>query len=136
MRFVLALLFGLIAGHAQAETPEDRSAIQSVITQQLEAFKNNDAEAAYALAAPMIQQMFGNATNFLGMVAHGYPPVYRPRQTSFGTLGLEDDRLIQRVEIVGPDGRNWLALYTMEKQSDGSWKINGCQLTESQSVGA
>jgi len=22
----------------------------------------------------------------------------------------------------------WLALYPMEKQSDGSWRINGCQL--------
>jgi ketosteroid isomerase-like protein len=25
-------------------------------------------------------------------------------------------------------GRAWLALYPMEKQPDGSWRINGCQL--------
>lgn len=136
MRIVLALIIGLLAGSAQAQTADDQAAIQTAITRQLEAFRHNDAEAAFAQASPMIQQMFGNPTNFLGMVAHGYPPVYRARQTSFGSLTTEADRIIQKVEIIGPDGGSWLALYTMEKQPDGSWKINGCELTESESVGA
>ena len=31
----------------------------------------------------------------------------------------------------GPDGRPRIALYIMERQPDGSWKIDGCILTES-----
>lgn len=136
MRIVLALVIGLIAGAAQAQTADDRAAIQTVIAQQLEAFRHDDAGAAFAQASPMIQQMFGTPENFITMVQRGYPPVYRPRQSAFGPLVNENDQLIQKVEIVGPDGVNYLALYAMEKQPDGTWKINGCQLNASESVGA
>lgn len=137
MRLVLAFLTGfLFAGTAAAQTPQDRTAIQAVITSQLEAFQHDDATGAFAQASPMIQEMFGTAANFIAMVQHGYPPVYHPRQSSFGGLSQDDGRIIQRVELVGPDGRNYLALYAMEQQPDGNWKINGCQLTESESVGA
>lgn len=136
MRIVLALVIGLIAGAAHAQTPGDRSAIQSVITGQLDAFQHDDAVGAFAQASPMIQEMFGTPGNFLSMVQRGYPPVYRARQSVFAGLDQNDGRIIQRVELVGPDGRDYLALYTMEQQPDGSWKINGCQLTESEKVGA
>jgi hypothetical protein len=136
MRIVLALVIGLIAGVAQAQSPTERAAIQSVITLQLEAFQHDDAPAAFAQASPMIQGMFGTPGNFITMVQNGYPPVYRPRQSAFGPLVSEDGQVIQKVELVGPDGRAYLALYTMERQADGSWKINGCTLTESESVGA
>jgi hypothetical protein len=32
------------------------------------------------------------------------------------------------VFVVGPDGLSYLAYYTMERQADGSWRINGCYL--------
>ena len=136
MRIVLAVIISLIAGAAHAQSPADRTAIESAITQQLEAFKKDDAKTAWAQASPMIQEMFGSPENFIAMVQHGYPPVYRPRQSAFGPLVSEQDRIIQKVEILGPDGVNYLALYAMEKQPDGTWKINGCQLTKSDSVGA
>ncbi len=136
MRIVLALVIGLIAGAARAQTPADRAAIQSVITSQLDAFQNDDAGAAFEKASPMIQEMFGTAGNFLSMVQRGYPPVYRAQHSVFAGLADENGRIIQRVELVGPDGRAYLALYIMELQPDGSWKINGCQLTESEKVGA
>jgi hypothetical protein len=136
MRIVLALVIGLIAGAAQAQTPADKAAIQAVIAQQLEAFQHDDAGAAFEKASPMIQGMFGTPGNFLAMVRQGYPPVYRSKQSSFSTLEQDDGRIIQKVELVGPDGHDYLALYAMEQQPDGTWKINGCQLTESEKVGA
>ncbi len=136
MRIVLALVIGLIAGAANAQTPADRAAIQSVITGQLDAFHHDDADAAFDKASPMIREMFGTPGYFLSMVQHGYPPVYRARQSVFAGLVQDEGRIIQKVELVGPDGRDYLALYTMEHQEDGSWKINGCQLTESEKVGA
>lgn len=136
MRIVLALVMSLIAGAALAQSPADRAAIQGVITQQLDAFQRDDADAAFDKASPMIQHMFGTPRNFMMMVAHGYPPVYRPRSSSFGPLVNDGDTIIQKVEIVGPDGVNYLALYAMEQQPDGSWKINGCELTATESVGA
>jgi hypothetical protein len=31
--------------------------------------------------------------------------------------------------VIGPDGQPALALYAMERQPDGSWRIAGCTLT-------
>jgi hypothetical protein len=135
MRLVLALLMCMVAGLAfadEAPSAQDRADIQSAITQQLEAFKRNDAAAAFSQASPMIQQMFGTPEHFIAMVEHGYPPVFRPRGSRFGRiLPDEEGQLVQSVELVGPDGGHYIALYRMEKQPDGSWKINGCELTES-----
>ncbi|WP_244287861.1 DUF4864 domain-containing protein [Labrenzia sp. 011] len=38
--------------------------------------------------------------------------------------------------MTGPQGRNWLALYSFEKQEDGSWRISGCYLTTSDGFSA
>lgn len=135
MRFVFVLLMLLAPLAARAQTPADRSAIQSAIGGQLEAFRHDDGEAAFGFASPMIRGMFGSSGNFMAMVAHGYPPVYRPRDVQFADLVTIDGQLTQKVELIGPDGRAYLALYAMEQQPDGTWKINGCQLTESASVG-
>ena len=36
----------------------------------------------------------------------------------------------KRVLVTGPDGKQWIAEYTLQRQPDGSWKINGCKLLE------
>ena len=35
-----------------------------------------------------------------------------------------------KVFLVGPDGKSYVALYTLQRQPDGSWRINGCTLIE------
>jgi len=60
------------------------------------------------------------------VVKRGYKPVYRPRVVEF--------RDIQEVDGIGPvqsvyfesmDGDSVIALYPMQRQPDGSWRING-----------
>ncbi len=136
---VLLLLCGVLPAFAAdepADLPQaDRAAIAGVVTKQLEAFRRDDAQAAFGYASPMIQGMFGAPENFLEMVRRGYPPVYRPRSVRMGEIVLRDGRIVQRVDIVGPDGHDELALYTMEREADGSWRIDGCMLTAPDSVG-
>jgi len=36
--------------------------------------------------------------------------------------------LVQPVRMTDAQGRAWIALYPMEQQPDGTWRINGCQL--------
>ena len=59
---------------------------RATIEQQFDAFARDDAEAAYALADPTIQQMFVDADRFLAMVRDRYPPVYRHRSVEFGVF--------------------------------------------------
>lgn len=125
----LGLLLSL-TGVARAEEPSaaDQAQVRAVIQSQMNAFRRDDAGAAFDLAAPAIQEMFGTAENFLGMVRNGYAPVYRPQEVDFRNAMMENGFLLQRVLVVGPDGRPVIALYTMEKQPDGTWRIAACRL--------
>jgi hypothetical protein len=129
-----ALLFVLVFLSASAfagePTASDRGAIRQVIEGQMSAFRQNDAAGAFNFAAPGIQAMFGTPENFIRMVETGYPPVYRPREVEFRDLVVRDDLIVQKVLVVGPDGRPVMALYTMELQPDGKWRIAGCRLVE------
>jgi ketosteroid isomerase-like protein len=109
-------------------TDRDRAAIRSVIERQLEAFQKDDAEAAFAFASPGIQTLFGNAENFMGMVKSSYQAVYRPRSVLFENITTIQASLTQPVLLLDPDGVPMRALYLMEKQPDGNWRVNGCYL--------
>ncbi len=108
----------------------DAAAIRSVIERQLAAFQRDDDAAAFAFAAPAIQAIFGTAEAFMEMVRRGYAPVYRPRGTEFASLVVTADGPVQKVLFAGPDGRLVLALYCMEREPDGSWRISGCVLVK------
>jgi hypothetical protein len=127
---LMAVLAAAIASPAQAQMSDaDALAIRGVIESQMVAFQKDDGASAYSFASPTIQQKFGNADIFLQMVRTGYPAVYRPRDVEFRELKLENGRLLQEVFVIGPDGNPALAIYEMQRQPDGTWRINGCWLT-------
>jgi len=113
---------------AHAETPADRAAIRAAIAGQIEAFRAADAVRAYSFATPAIQAIFGNPRVFMRMVRQSYRPVYRPRSFTFEAIREGDGRTIQPVRVIGPEGRAVVALYVMEQQPDGAWKIAGVRL--------
>jgi hypothetical protein len=116
------------AGAAEAVAGGDQQAIRAVIEGQIDAFRRDDAAAAFGFAAPGIQAMFGTAENFLHMVRTGYGAVYRPREVEFRALVTVAEVPVQQVLVIGPDGKAMIALYTMERQPDGVWRIGGCSL--------
>ncbi len=115
----------------------DKAAIQRVIEKQFEAFRDDDGPTAMAQASPGIRSMFGNdPETFMSMVRKGYQPVYRPRSVTFGPLGSGGGGITQRVDVIGPDGVPHTALYSMERQPDGVWKISGCTIVDANAGGA
>lgn len=134
-RLLLALVvLWAVAAPARADDgaplpPADAAAIRQVIQDQISAFRRDDSNGAFAYASPMIQGKFQTPENFMAMVRIAYPQVYRPREFEFQTLADSARGPIQEVIVVGPDGVPVMALYVMEKQPDGSWRINGCYLT-------
>lgn len=123
-----ALLIALIVACHHAAFAGDVAAAQSVIRAQEQAFGRNDAAGAYAHAAPAIREMFPSPDIFMAMVQNGYPPVYRHKSFAFGESKSEGGGIAQRVHIVDANGEAWEALYTLEQQADGSYKITGCSL--------
>ena len=144
MHRLFAPVFVLLLAVATALSPTARAdeldstqaaAIRNVIENQLAAFKVDDGPAAFAYASPTIQELFQTPEIFMSMVKTGYAPVYRPQEVEFRELMQAARGPVQVVHIVGPDGRAVLALYSMEQQPDGSWRIDGCTLTEAPDVG-
>jgi len=128
MRAVALLFVFLLNLTAPALAADDVAAAQSVIRSQEQAFGRGDAAAAYSHAAPAIREIFPQAEIFMMMVQQGYAPVYRHRSFEFGEARVSDGHVAQRVHIVDENGEAWEALYTLERQPDGSLKITGCSL--------
>jgi hypothetical protein len=128
MRAVALLLLTLLAFTAPAAAADDVVAAQGVIRAQEQAFARDDAASAYSYAAPAIHQLFPQAGIFMTMVQNQYAPVYRHKSFEFGEARTEGNWIAQRVHIIDANGEAWEALYTLEQQADGSYKITGCAL--------
>lgn len=127
----LAVIFAvqLPAGASRADEPVDTA--RTIIQDQIAAFLNDDAEAAYSFASPAIRDKFPDKTTFFDMVKRGYQPVYRPGNFAFGRSKVVGDQVIQEVLISAPDGKDWTAIYQLVRQPDGSYKINGVMMLQS-----
>jgi hypothetical protein len=128
MRTAVLLVTLLLGLPAPAPAADDVAAAQRVISSQAEAFSRDDAAAAYSYAAPAIREMFPQADIFMFMVQNAYAPVYRHKSFEFGEARVADDQVAQRAHIVDANGEAWEALYTLEREADGSLKIVGCVL--------
>ncbi|MCB1478844.1 MAG: DUF4864 domain-containing protein [Tepidamorphaceae bacterium] len=112
---------------------EDKARVQAVITGQIEAFLQDDAAGAYSYAAPVIRRTFPTPEAFIAMVRRGYSPVYRPQSYSFGQYGMRGDTHIQSLDVIGPDGQYYVAVYTL-METDGGFVITGCYIKPAQGV--
>jgi hypothetical protein len=130
-----SLLLGLFLSGVAASLPaadvsrEDALAIRAVIAEQLDALAHDDARHAFSLATAGIRAQFGTPEVFIHMVRTAYPVVYRPKTVQFEEPAIVDGEFIQPVKMTDAEGRAWIALYPMQRQADGRWRINGCQLT-------
>ncbi len=130
-RLLAALVFLLAPVPAAAQSvlsDVDVRALREVIEAQLDAFRKDDAPRAFSYATEGIRETFGNAENFLQMVRTSYPVVYRPRTVAFEPPEVFQGEVLQPVRMTDADGRSWIALYPMERDSAGAWRINGCRL--------
>ena len=107
----------------------DRQAIRDIIQAQLDAFQADDAATAFSFASPGIQAHFNDPATFMNMVKIGYQPVYRPKAVFFQEALSVDGKVLQQVMIVDSDDQSVMANYPMQRQTDGSWRIDGCFLT-------
>jgi ketosteroid isomerase-like protein len=131
---ILVLILGFALANVPLRAAGDQDAIRNVIESQLNAFAADDGEKAYSFAAPVVKMVFPQVDQFMAMVKRGYQPVYRNRDRFFGDVFQDGlGRPAMRVVLTGEDGKKYEAIYTMERQQDGSWKIAGCVILAIQS---
>ena len=128
LRALLLALVPILASAQETLPAADARAVREVIEAQLDAFRRDDAARAFSLATPGIRETFGTPENFMDMVRSAYAVVYRPKSVAFEAPVVIDGEVVQPVRMTDAEGRGWLAIYPMQRQPDGSWRTNGCQL--------
>lgn len=112
----------------------DEIAIHAVVQSQLDALADDDAVSAFELASPATRMQIGSPDNFLRLIKEQYNPIYRNQRALFSAPEVVNGDTIQIVRLTDHESHVWLAIFRMQRESDDSWKIDGCQLIETTSV--
>ena len=133
MRMVGAAVvaMALLVGTASAEELTAASS-RAIVERQFDAFERDDGQAAYALAAPTIKEIFSDAGHFMAMVRDHYAPVYRHRSADFGAFKVLGDEASLEATLVDNDNVVWTALYSFRRGQNGDWLISGCVLAKAE----
>jgi len=118
------LLIAGAAGAALAQADPDAEAAGRVVMQQLDAFRRDDFEAAFAFASAEIHDLY-DRPRFEAMVRGGYPEIARSVSAiiSRATRG-PNGRLYLLVRVRGANGQSIEAIYELVLEN-GQWRING-----------
>ena len=130
LKFIIILcttLFVHSLSKAENILEQDLFETEIIIKNQLQAFINKDAEAAFSYAAPMIKLRFDNPDNFMNMVKNYYEPVYNPKQYYFINAKYFEGSVYHQLQIVSQSNLSYLATYSLIKDND-EWKISGCSV--------
>jgi Domain of unknown function (DUF4864) len=126
-----AVAVTLLTGVASAEDLTAASS-RAIVERQFDAFQRDDGQAAYALAAPTIKDMFTDADHFMAMVRDHYAPVYRHRSADFGAFKESGDEASLEATLVDNDNVVWTAVYSFRRAPNGDWLISGCVLARAE----
>lgn len=124
------LLQTLMPAQAQALSAKEEKAVQTVVQSQLAAFAKDDADKAFSYAAPELRKSIGNSAAFMSMVKSSYPVVYRPSSVAFLKAEIAGVEVVQRVQMLDASGTSYLAVYSLQRQKDHTWRISGCAVIE------
>jgi hypothetical protein len=115
----------------QALPAAEWKAIQRVIADQRAALIDGNAEKAFGYATDGIQRHFGDAATFMSMVQTSYAALLNARYVEFLEGAVIDGLVVQPLRLIGADNTVQVALYTLEKQKNGRWRISGCSIAPS-----
>jgi hypothetical protein len=138
VRVLAAAWLMLVAAAVSARTvpaatlsASDWEQIRAVVGAQRDAFAAGDGERAFGYASPALRRRYRTAEAFMRMASEGYRPLFAARYVEFLEGAIVEGATIQPLRLVMPDGTVLVALYEMQQQRDGSWRIEGCVIAPS-----
>lgn len=128
----MALAAASMQMKARAETLSgpDVLQVQAVVLAQFQAFAADDADAAFETATPEVRKSVGDPRRYLALVRGSYPMLYHPAGFGFLASHVDRNQVLQVVAIRDKDDKTWLALFSLERQPDNTWRIGGCVVAE------
>src|SRR5579872_312154 len=109
---------------------------RAVIQRQLDAFKQNDADGAFAQATPGLKETYSDPRRFMESVRSGDTPFFKRRMIEYHDFVASGDDAAQSVVLIDDDSSVWTVVYKLARQPDGSWLIDGVILVKSDALDA
>lgn len=123
--FLFCIFINLQADQANKE---DFDITKKIISQQLEAFKVNDASKAYSFAAPFIKMRFEDPESFMNMVKDNYEPISNAKDFYFLKFKINNGNIYHQLQVISKSNQSYIATYSLVFIED-EWKISGCILS-------
>ncbi len=102
--------------------------IESAVRGQIQALAARDAGRAFDHPTPALQGYFADPRTFLQTLAQQVQPMVQAERFAFAGIDRDAVGAVQKVLLTGREGHQWLAEFKVQRQPDGSWRINGCQV--------
>jgi hypothetical protein len=133
---IAGVLVSICMASAHAETVDVRNAaaIEAVVRAQIEALEDGNANLAFALTTPAVRRELGSPENLLRLIEEEYDPLYRHLRAIYLAAESDEGEVTQTVRITDQNNHVWLVIYEMERQPDGSWRIDGWELLETDTL--
>jgi hypothetical protein len=106
-------------------------AMQAAITKQLDAIQGDDEASAFAYNTDALQQHFETPARFMQVVREHFDALYHARAREFiavSTMNADPGLQVQALKLTGPGGHVWVAIYEMERNPAGDWRVARCSL--------
>ncbi len=140
--WMVSMLIGALALaaplHAEdaATTAAPETEWQSVISGQIQAFRDRDAPAAFSYASTPFHSGFPSPELFfVAIIGSGYAPIMDSTSHSFGRFTmLTPEAVIQIVKLVDKNQHLFEAAYQMVHEETG-WRVSGVQLNQTPGIG-
>ena len=113
---------------SQSHTAKSLNPIQDLITRQLAAIKDRDAELAWSMTTEKFHDKYDTAKAYLSHLRLKKRPVYNHEGYTFLEQSDTNYGVIQKVELEDRYGDPVTAIFKLKKQSEGLWLIDSFAL--------
>lgn len=139
MRLILLALMGLLLSlfpfmARAAEQGPSAQSVQDVITQQLNAIHDRNADAAYATMSHDFHENFEDSRNFMNDLRFRHRAIYNHEDFTFlDKQGSSTGPVaLQKVRMNDHYGEPITVIYRLEQQDDGSWLIDSFTILDAE----
>lgn len=97
---------------------------QTVVAEQLSAFKLRNSQQAYAVMSDRFREKYKTPLKFTTMVRVNFWELYNHINYKFIGQSHIDGAEIQKVQVTGDDGLSYVYLFRLSPSSAGVWMID------------
>ena len=121
------------SGEENASRNISIGATKDIIAEQLEAIRKRDAHLLWKYISKDYQGDYRSPNEAMKDIRRSKKPLFEHLSYSFLDSTVQNEKVVEKVELVTRSGGKVLAFFKLTKDDDGQWKIDHITLLQSES---